>query len=196
MKNLLSASALKHEVFVLALLSGLTAADAARKAGYGRKNINVRIIAWELLQRPDIQKRLREVAEATTDEAIMTIRDVKIRLSEIGRASYDSPDRAGDPIAAMDMLCRLEGLYKTRPREVHVAPITRVIMDQARTKLLAKIERIGSGVIERSDIDSREKDRCTEEAVPLLAEHIDTKSSNKEVTYGVRTGERRTIPKT
>ena len=86
MKKTLSASALKHEAFVLALLSGMTAADAARKAGYGRKNINVRIIAWELLQREDIQARLKELAEATTDEAIMTLVQQKIVLSEIGRA--------------------------------------------------------------------------------------------------------------
>ena len=86
MKQTLSALALKHEAFVLALLSGMTAADAARKAGYGRKNINIRIVAWELLQRSDIQRRLREVAEATTDEAVMTLVQRKIVLSEIGRA--------------------------------------------------------------------------------------------------------------
>ena len=86
MKKTLSASALKHEAFVLALLSGMTAADAARKAGYGRKNINVRIIAWELLQREDIQKRLTELSEAATDEAILTMTQLKIVLSEIGRA--------------------------------------------------------------------------------------------------------------
>jgi len=86
MKPKLSASALKHEAFVLALLSGMTAADAARKAGYGRKNINVRIVAWELLQREDIQKRLTELSEATSDEAIMTLVQRKIVLSEIARA--------------------------------------------------------------------------------------------------------------
>ncbi|MFC1939983.1 terminase small subunit [Chloroflexota bacterium] len=166
MKKTLSASALKHEAFVLALLTGMTAADAARKAGYGRKNINVRIIAWELLQREDIQARLKELSEAATDEAIMTLRELKIRLSEIARASYDSPDRNGDPIAAMDMLCRLEGAYKTKPREVNVAPIARVIVDQARirAKLLAKIEAVvkrpGSGAVESGDIDSLVEDGC------------------------------------
>jgi len=166
MEKTLSASALKHEAFVLALLTGMTAADAARKAGYGRKNINVRIIAWELLQREDIQARLKELSEAATDEAIMTLRDLKIRLSEIARANYDSPDRDGDPIKAMDILCRLEGAYKTKPREVNVAPIARVTVDQAkiRAKLLAKIEAVvkrpGSGAVERGDIDSLVEDGC------------------------------------
>jgi len=168
MKKTLSASALKHEAFVLALLSGMTAADAARKAGYGRKNINVRIIAWELLQREDIQVRLKELSEAATDEAIMTLRELKIRLSDIARASYDSPDRDGDPIKAMDMLCRLEGAYKTKPREVNVAPIASVAMDQARvrSKLLAKIEAVverqGSGAVESNDIGLLVEDGCEE----------------------------------
>ena len=172
MKKTLSASALKHEAFALALLSGMTAADAARKAGYGCKNINVRIIAWELLQREDIQARLKELSEATTDEAILTMTQVKIVLSEIARARMvdyrdergvirpldgDVPNPAAiesveyrwdpikkeaypwriklrDPVDAIVELCRLEGAYKTKPKEVHVAPITSVTAGQVREK--------------------------------------------------------------
>ncbi len=173
MKKTLSASALKHEAFVLALLSGMTAADAARKAGYGRKNINVRIIAWELLQRVDIQKRLTELSEAAVDEAIMTLVQRKIRLSEIAGARYNDPDRDGDPIVAIDLLNRLDGAYKTKPREVHVAPIASVTAGRVREKLAAKIKRIGSGAIVSGDIDSLVEDGCSEEQ--------DTK--NLEVTH-------------
>jgi len=96
MKKTLSSLSLKHEAFVLALLSGMTAADAARKAGYGRKNINVRIIAWELLQREDIQKRLTEVMEATTDDGVLSLLQRKQVLSQIARASLkDYQDENG-----------------------------------------------------------------------------------------------------
>lgn len=96
MKPRLSPSALKHEAFVLALLSGLSAADAARKAGYGRKNINVRILAWELLQREDVQRRLVELSEVATDEAVLSILARRQVLSQIARARLcDYQDKNG-----------------------------------------------------------------------------------------------------
>ena len=171
MKSKLSASALKHEAFVLALLSGMTAADAARKAGYGRKNINVRIVAWELLQRGDIQRRLREVAEATTDEAIMTVIQRKVRLSELAR----DPDSEIDPIRCIEELNKMDGLYRGKPAQVSLPPIVSVSVDQtARSKISARIERQENITIEGGDMDSVLVDRCSEEQ--------DTK--NSEVTYG------------
>ena len=93
--------------------------------------------------------------------------------------------RLRDPIQAISELCRLDGAYKQKPMVVQIAPITSVsVLESARAKLATKIERTGSGAIEDGDIGSRGEDRCSD--VPLLAEHIDTKNSDKEVTHGTR----------
>jgi len=181
MKKTLSASALKHEAFVLALLSGMTAADAARKAGYGRKDANARIVAWELLQREDIQRRLVELSEAATDEAVLSILARRQILSEIARARMcdyqdehgvirpldgDAPNpvaiesveyrwdpikkesypwriKLRDPVDAIVELCKLDGSYKDKKVEASLPAITTVTVDQARTKVSAKVEAVG-----------------------------------------------------
>ncbi len=53
--------------------------------------------------------------------------------------SYDSPDRDGDPIVAIDLLNRMDGLYSKSKIEVNVAPITSVTLDQAKAKLNAVV---------------------------------------------------------
>ena len=73
-----------------------------------------------------------------------------------------------DPVDAIAGRCRLEGAYKAKPREVQLAPTTRVVVDQAkaRAKILAKIEvvvkRPGSGAVENNDIGSLVEDGCLE----------------------------------
>ncbi len=77
----------RHESFCLHYMSTLNGSQSALAAGYCARNPkNAHITAWTLLKRDDIQARLKELAEATTDEAIMTLVQQKIVLSEIARA--------------------------------------------------------------------------------------------------------------
>ncbi len=77
----------RHECFCLHYMSTMNGSQSALAAGYcARDPKNAHIIAWTLLKREDVQARLKELAEATTDEAIMTLVQQKIVLSEIGRA--------------------------------------------------------------------------------------------------------------
>ena len=77
----------RHESFCLHYMSTMNGSQSALAAGYSARNPkNAHIIAWTLLRRKDVQARLKELAEATTDEAIMTLVQQKIVLSEIGRA--------------------------------------------------------------------------------------------------------------
>lgn len=196
----------RHESFCLHYMSTLNGSQSALAAGYCARNPkNAHIIAWTLLKREDIQARLKELAEATTDEAIMTLVQQKIVLSEIARARLcdyqdghgvirplegDVPNPAAiesveyrwnpikkeaypwriklrDPVDAIVELCRLEGAYKAKLREVQLAPTTRVVVDQARVraKLLAKVEAVverpGSGTVESGDIGSLVEDGCS-----------------------------------
>ncbi len=77
----------RHESFCLHYMSTLNGSQSALAAGYCARNPkNAHITAWTLLKRDDVQARLKELAEATTDEAIMTLVQQKIVLSEISRA--------------------------------------------------------------------------------------------------------------
>lgn len=106
------ALALRHEKFCLALLAGDTAADAARKAGYGRKPSNVRIIAWALLhRRKDIPIRLAELSQKMVDDGIMTIVERKVALSKIAMGD-------DDPIRAIVELNRMDGLYRGEKKKL------------------------------------------------------------------------------
>ncbi len=77
----------RHESFCLHYMSTLNGSQSALAAGYCARNPkNAHITAWTLLKREDVQARLKELAEATTDEAIMTLVQQKVVLSEIARA--------------------------------------------------------------------------------------------------------------
>jgi len=77
----------RHESFCLHYMSTLNGSQSALAAGYCARNPkNAHITAWTLLKREDIQARLKELAEVTTDEAVMTLVQQKIVLSEIARA--------------------------------------------------------------------------------------------------------------
>jgi len=124
MGNRRSACALKHERFCLALLSGMTAADAARSAGYGRKPANVRIIAWELLnKRKDVQRRLAQLSAIATNEGVMTIIERKIALSDMIRAN----DR---PLECIELMNKMDGLYRGEKKESSTSGITIVTVDK------------------------------------------------------------------
>lgn len=77
----------RHESFCLHYMSTLNGSQSALAAGYcARKPKNAHITAWTLLKREDVQARLEELRKAASDEAIMTLVQSKIVLSEIGRA--------------------------------------------------------------------------------------------------------------
>ena len=78
----------RRETYCLNVAGGsMTGTDAARLAGYCPKNPkNARVMSWYLLKRPDVQDRIAQLREAASDDAIMTLVQQKIVLSEIGRA--------------------------------------------------------------------------------------------------------------
>lgn len=78
----------RRETYCLNVAGGaMTGTDAARLAGYCTKNPkNARVMSWYLLKRPDVQDRIAQLREAASDEAIMTLVQQKIVLSEIARA--------------------------------------------------------------------------------------------------------------
>jgi len=109
----------RHESFCLHYMSNLNGSQSALAAGYCARNPkNAHITAWSLLKREDVQSRLKELADVMADQAIMTVVERKVRLSEIARASYEDPDRDGDPMVAIALLNRMDGLYRRNKAEV------------------------------------------------------------------------------
>lgn len=135
------ATALRHEAFCLGLLRGLSAADAARGAGYGRKDVNVRTIAWELLQRSDIRERLAELMTQATNSAVMGVIERKVRLSEWARAKYDDPERGACPIDAISLLNKMEGLYPAKSRVDGTVAHIEADIDGVREHIAEKVRK-------------------------------------------------------
>ena len=93
----------RHESFCLHYMSTLNGSQSALAAGYCARNPkNAHITAWTLLKREDIQARLKELAEAAADEAIMTLVQQKIVLSEIGRARLKDYQNSDGSIRPLD----------------------------------------------------------------------------------------------
>ncbi len=137
----------RHESFCLHYMSTMNGSQSALAAGYSARNPkNAHIIAWTLLKREDVQARLKELRKATANEAIMSVIERKRRLSQIARASYDDPDRAGDPMAAIHQLNLMDGVYR---KKVEVAApggsSTVVVVDDARTRLAAIMDKLSVG---------------------------------------------------
>lgn len=94
----------RRETYCLNVVSGaMTGTDAARLAGYCPKNPkNARVMSWYLLKRPDVQDRIAQLREAASDEAIMTLVQRKIVLSQIADSRLaDYYDKEGhlNPLA-------------------------------------------------------------------------------------------------
>jgi phage terminase small subunit len=144
----------RHESFCLHYMSTMNGSQAALAAGYSARNPkNAHIIAWTLLKREDVQARLKELRKAMADEAIMSVIERKRRLSQIARASYDDPDRAGDPIAAIHQLNLMDGVYRNKGEVA--APggsSTVVVVEDARTKLAAVMNKLPVRTAEAKDV--------------------------------------------
>ena len=94
----------RRETYCLNVVGGaMTGTDAARLAGYCPKNPkNARVMSWYLLKRPDVQDRIAQLREAASDEAIMTLIQRKIVLSQIADsrlADYYDKDGHLNPLA-------------------------------------------------------------------------------------------------
>jgi len=105
------------------------------------------------LKREDVQARLKELRKATADEAIMSVIERKRRLSQIACARYDDHDRAGDPITAIHQLNLMDGVYRNK---VEVAApggsSTVVVVEDARTKLAAIMNKLSVRIAEAEDV--------------------------------------------
>jgi len=74
----------RHEKFALAIFKGMTQREAALKAGY--KPSRVDVTASELVRNRKVFDRIQELHGMAASDAIMTMREIMERLTEIGRA--------------------------------------------------------------------------------------------------------------
>ena len=91
----------RWENFALAVAAGETRSEAWRRAGFADTN-STRTLAARLFAKVLIKDRVEQIRNAIADSRIMTMRDRKIRLSEIARANIkDFHNKQGvlDPFA-------------------------------------------------------------------------------------------------
>lgn len=73
-----------HEKFAVNVFKGMSQQDAALEAGYSAKW--VRSVASRLSTNVNIFDRIQELHQEAATDAVMTMREIMERLSEIGRA--------------------------------------------------------------------------------------------------------------
>ena len=91
----------RWENFAQALAKGETKSEAYRIAGFRRLN-NAGTQAARLFQNVLVQERVQHIRDAISDEKIMTMKEIQVRLSEIGRATlkdYRNEKGVLDPFA-------------------------------------------------------------------------------------------------
>ncbi len=77
-----------RETYCLNVATGMNGAEAARHAGYCRKHPeNARVMSWYLLKRQDVRDRIAWLRAQATDDAVLTLIEIKQVLSEIARAN-------------------------------------------------------------------------------------------------------------
>lgn len=74
----------RHEKFALNIYKGMSMHDAAIEAGYSPKYIDQ--AASRLYRYVKIQERILELFKMAASDAVMTVREIEERLTEIGRA--------------------------------------------------------------------------------------------------------------
>lgn len=100
----------QHELIALAVIEGKTLAQIADAANYHTKWRESHVC--NLIKRPEIQARILELQQQAASDRVMTVRQRLERLSEIGRAHYDDPDRDGDPIRAIHEMNLMQRIYR------------------------------------------------------------------------------------
>ena len=84
----------RHEKFALGLFKGMSMHDAAIEAGYSPNYIDQ--AASRLYRNVKIFERIQELHKMAASDAVMTVREIEERLTEIGRARLvDFVDEGG-----------------------------------------------------------------------------------------------------
>lgn len=101
----------RHEKFAQCISSGMSQRKAYRAAfpkSEKWKDNTVDSRASELYKKSEVLGRIRELAEASSDDAIMNARQRKVWLTKIIKG--ENEDRK-DQLKAVDILNRMEGEY-------------------------------------------------------------------------------------
>lgn len=93
----------RRETYALNVAGGLSGAESARLAGYCPEHpANARVMSWYLLKRPDVRDRIAWLQAQATDKAILNLTQIKVILSQIGRAVLKDYQREDGSIRPLD----------------------------------------------------------------------------------------------
>lgn len=101
----------RQQQFVLNLVGGMSQKDAALMAGY--KPSRARQTASRLLAtNGNIAARLHELQDTATSEKIASVVERKERLTAVARHRIETPVTAGNKVAAISELNKMEHIYE------------------------------------------------------------------------------------
>lgn len=105
----------RYETFCQELFSGKSQTEAAKIAGY--KPSAAAVIATRLVKKSECVARLNELKELAADSAVMSVRERKLKLTEIARKDWINKDgpTAAPVISAIHTLNRMDNVYKDQP---------------------------------------------------------------------------------
>ncbi len=102
----------RFELVALGVLAGMPLEQIAHAAGYMTKYAYNHVS--RITRYPEVQARIKELQAEAASDKMMSVTQRLEWLSEIARARYDDPDRAGDPIAAIHQLNLMDGVYRNK----------------------------------------------------------------------------------
>ncbi len=109
-----------HELFCREYAAGVNGAEAARRAGYAPDS--ARQTAYELLERPDVVRRIAELEAEAIDRRTRAAAALAARLDPVYDASLADDDRQGVlQVVALQahILGLAPGAMAARPRAAH-----------------------------------------------------------------------------
>lgn len=99
----------QHELFCLAICSGMSQQDAYIEAGYVVEG--ARFSASHLATNPNIIRRRGELSAKTETDTVMPVTARKERLSELAREDIKQPVTAKEVVQSIAELNKMDGSY-------------------------------------------------------------------------------------
>jgi phage terminase small subunit len=120
-----NAPAQRRRAFAEAIAKGMNGQDAARAAGWKGAASSLKVKASNALRHPEVQARLAELREATSSDAVATVKEMKEFWTSVMRGEVNSASPVtgipivptiADRLKAAELLGKTEALFVDRKK--------------------------------------------------------------------------------
>lgn len=107
--------ALRRHRFVTEYLRTGHAGKAYRAAGYTAGKHNASSCAWKMLQKPAVQKQLREAAQNALKDLEITEKRIGQEIAAVAFAKPEDEPKVTDKLRALELLAKIHQLFRDAP---------------------------------------------------------------------------------